>query len=122
MSLLVNNIHEKTSRKVKKRMRALYVIGTRVATLHLCKTLLSCYMRMHSFSANKKCVIFSCTILNLLTIFFIQIFVLSDPKKLSLELGVPPVFVREKRSEIERFVVLFSSFLINADLLGDLFL
>ena len=54
--------------------------------------------------------------------FFIQIFVLSDPKKLSLELGVPPVFVREKRSEIERFVVLFSSFLINADLLGDLFL
>ncbi|RMX53126.1 hypothetical protein pdam_00015549 [Pocillopora damicornis] len=31
----------------------------------------------------------------------VLIFVLSDPKKLSLELGVPPVFVREKRSEIE---------------------
>ena len=54
--------------------------------------------------------------------FFIQIFVLSDIKKLSLELGVPPFFVREKRSEIERFVVLFSSSRINADLLGDLFL
>ena len=38
-------------------MPALFVICSFVTTLH------SCYMRTHSFSANQKCVIFSCTLL-----------------------------------------------------------
>ena len=37
--------------------------------------------------------------------FYFQIFVLSDSKTLSLELGVPVEFVQEKRNEIARFVV-----------------
>ena len=53
---------KKTSQKVKTdeilKACGLFVICTRVTTLH------SCYMRMHQFSANQKRVIFSCTLLN----------------------------------------------------------
>ena len=49
MLLLVNNLHEKTLQKGKTdeilEECALFVILTRVTTLHLC------YMRMHWFSA-----------------------------------------------------------------------
>ena len=38
-------------------MCALFVLCTCITTLHLC------YMRMHSFSANQKGIIFSCTLL-----------------------------------------------------------
>ena len=52
--LLVNNVHEKHQRvKTDDILKActLFVICTRVKTLH------SCYIRMHSFSANQKRVI-----------------------------------------------------------------
>ena len=39
-----------------------FIMCTLVTTLHLC------YMRMHSFSANKKHITFSCTLLNVLTL------------------------------------------------------
>ena len=56
MILLVNNVHEKTTESQSRRnfesVRALFVICTRVIILHLR------YMRMHSFSANQKRVIF----------------------------------------------------------------
>ena len=64
MLLLANNVGDKTSQKVRTEKNsesvcALYVIYTRVITLH------SCYMRMHSFSANQKPVIFLCTSLSI---------------------------------------------------------
>ena len=40
-------------KKQHRKVRALFVIYSRVTTLH------SCYMRLHSFSANKKRVLFS---------------------------------------------------------------
>ena len=58
--LIANNIHDKTSQKVKtdeflKVRSAQLLICTRVTTLY------SCYMRMQPFSVNQKRDIFSCT-------------------------------------------------------------
>ena len=68
MLLLVTMYIEKTSQKVKTdeilKVCANYVYFALV--LHLCtcvRTLQSCYMRMYSFLANQKHVIFSCTLL-----------------------------------------------------------
>ena len=44
-------------KKQHRKVRALFVIYSRVTTLH------SCYMRLHSFSANKKLVLFSRTLI-----------------------------------------------------------
>ena len=44
-------------KKQHRKVRALFVIYSRVTTLH------SCYMRLHSFSANNKRVLFSRTLL-----------------------------------------------------------
>ena len=55
MLLLVSDVHEKTAQVVRQnfeRVCALFEIDIRVTTLHLCN------MRMHSFSANQKHVIF----------------------------------------------------------------
>ena len=69
MLLRVDNLHEKKKNiteshqgrrnfeSVRAFARAIFVICTRVTTLH------SCCMRMHSCSANQKRVIFSCTLL-----------------------------------------------------------
>lgn len=62
MLLLFINVKDKTSQRVKTDVNfgsahALFVICTRVSTLH------SCCMTMHSFSADKKHVFFSCTLL-----------------------------------------------------------
>ena len=51
----MKKITESQDRGNFESVRALFVIYTRVTTLH------SCYTRMHSFSANQKRVIFSCT-------------------------------------------------------------
>ena len=49
----MKNIAESQDSRILKA-RTLFVICTRVTTFH------SCYMRMHSFTANQKRVIFSC--------------------------------------------------------------
>ena len=79
--LLVNNLHEKkiTERQDRRNfesVHALFVICTRVTTWH------SCYTRMHLFSANKKHVKFSCTLIGeerlcaVVTILFIIIIII----------------------------------------------
>ena len=59
MLLLFNNLHEKASQKVTSdeilTARVQFVIYNCVTTLH------SCYIRMHSFSANQMHITFSCT-------------------------------------------------------------
>ena len=57
MLLLVNNVNEKSITENQdgrnfECLHALFVICTRVTTLH------SCYMRMHLFLANQKHVMF----------------------------------------------------------------
>ena len=79
--LLVSNLHEKkiTERQDRRNfesVHALFVICTRVTTWH------SCYTRMHLFSANKKHVKFSCTLIGeerlcaVVTILFIIIIIM----------------------------------------------
>ena len=51
----MKKITESQDRGNFESVLALFVIYTRVTTLH------SCCMRMHSFPANQKRVIFSCT-------------------------------------------------------------
>ena len=68
MLLLVTMYIEKTSQKVKTdeilKACANYLYFALVLQLCACvMTLQSCYMRMYSFSANKKHLIFSCTLL-----------------------------------------------------------
>ena len=68
MLLLVTMYIEKTSQKVKTdeilKACAKYLYFTLVLQLCTCvMTLQSCYMRMYSFSASQKHVIFSCTLL-----------------------------------------------------------
>ena len=57
-----NNIAAGEDRRNFESVRAVFVICPRVTTLDL-RYLHSCYMRMHSFSANQKRIIFLCTLL-----------------------------------------------------------
>ena len=56
--MCTKNIPESQVRRHCESVRALFVICTRVTTLH------SCYMRMHWLSANYKRVVFLCTLLD----------------------------------------------------------
>ena len=68
MLLLVNNfqgknITESQNRRNFESVRVICNLNSCHNFAQLCTTLHSCYMRMHSFSANQKRVIFSCTLL-----------------------------------------------------------
>ena len=68
MLLLVNNfqgknITERQNRRNFESVRVICNLNSCHNFARLCTTLHSCYMRMHSFSANQKRVIFSCTLL-----------------------------------------------------------
>ena len=62
------NITESQDRWNFERLHTLFVIYTCDTTLHFC------YKRMHSFSANQKLVIFSCTLSNTVIIWCIKCF------------------------------------------------
>ena len=68
MLLLDNNVHEKTSRRVK--INKIWKCLQAICNLHSCYNFaLVLYMRMYSFSTNQIHVIFSCTLLLLLHFF-----------------------------------------------------
>ena len=53
---LTNNVHEKTSKNITESQDRQNLKACMQAQFEICTHL--CYMRMHSFSANEKCIIF----------------------------------------------------------------